>query len=103
MPQFDVYRNPRGGTTYPLVVDVQADLFAQLDSRVVAPMSPRERYTAPVLERAMPVVVVDGREYTIVVPLMAAIAKNTLGKPVGTLASRRADVIAALDLLLAGS
>jgi len=34
MAQFDVYSNPRASGSYPLVVDVQSELFAQLDSRV---------------------------------------------------------------------
>lgn len=67
------------------------------------PLSPRDRYSAPVLARAIPIVLVDGSEYAMIVPAMAAIAKGTLGKPVGSLASRRADILAALDLLLAGS
>ncbi len=103
MAQFDVYRNPRGGTVYPLVVDVQSELFAQLESRVVVPMSLRDRYPAPILARAIPIVTVEGREYAMVVPAMAAIAKSTLGKSLGSLATRRADILVALDLLLEGS
>ena len=103
MAQFDLYKNPRASKTYPLVVDVQAELFAQLESRVVVPLSPRDRYPAPVLARAMPLVSVDGEDYALVVPAMAAIARNTLGKPVGSLARHRTDILAALDLLLARS
>jgi toxin CcdB len=102
MPQFDVYRNPRGGT-YPLVLDVQADLLAQLDTRVVVPMAPRERYAAELLRRATPVATVAGTEYVLVVPLLAAVARSALGKPVGSLASRRADLMSALDLMFTGS
>ena len=38
-----------------------------------------------------------------IVPLLAAVSRSILHKSVGSLASRRADVIAALDLLLTGS
>lgn len=103
MAQFDLYRNPRGAAPYPLLLDVQSDLFAQLDTRVVVPLSPRDRYSAPLIGRAIPLVTVRGREYALVVPLLAAVAKNILGKPAGSLSDRRADIIAALDLLLAGS
>lgn len=103
MAQFDVYRNPRGGHAYPLVVDVQSDVFKQLDSRVVVPLAPRERYATPLLARMIPIVVVEGREYALVVPALAAIARNTLGAPVSSLAARRSEIIAALDLLIAGS
>jgi toxin CcdB len=103
MAQFDVYKNPRSGSAYPLVVDVQSDVFGQLDSRVVVPLSPRERYTAPLLTRMIPIVVVEGRDYALVVPLLAAIARNTLGPVVTSLATRRFEIIAAIDLLIAGS
>jgi hypothetical protein len=42
MPQFDVLRSSRGGT-YPLVIDVQAELHARLATRVVVPLITRPR------------------------------------------------------------
>ncbi|WP_366145348.1 CcdB family protein [Candidatus Accumulibacter sp. ACC007] len=41
MPQFAVYRNPNPETTadYPLLLDVQSDLIAELGTRVVVPIS----------------------------------------------------------------
>jgi toxin CcdB len=101
MAQFDVYRNTGGGI-YPLVVDVQADLLSQLATRVVVPMTRRDRYPTP-LARATPIARVEGLEYVLVVPLLAAVASSTLGKPIASLVVRRADVIAALDLVFTGS
>jgi toxin CcdB len=102
MAQFDVYRNSRSGG-YPLLIDLQADLFAQLETRVVAPLLPRGHHVGPLPTRAIPIVVVKGHEYVVNVPLLAAISKANLGKAIGSLADRRADLIAALDLLLTGS
>jgi toxin CcdB len=102
MPQFDVLRNPRGGA-YPLVVDVQADLHGRLATRVVVPLTPRTRYTAQPITRLQPLVKVRGEEYVAVVPMIAAVPRASLGEIVGSLAGRRADLIAALDLLITGS
>jgi toxin CcdB len=102
MPQFDVFRNPRRGP-YPLLVDLQSDLLAQLETRIVAPLAPRDRYPAAPPVRLAPLATVDGIEHVIVVPLAAAVHRSILGKPVGSLASRRAELIAALDLLFTGA
>lgn len=102
MPQFDVLRNPRG-STYPLVVDVQAEMHARLATRVVVPLIARPRYGAQPITRLQPLVKVGGEEYVAVFPLIAAVPKSTLGEVVGSLASRRADLIAALDLLITGA
>jgi len=102
MAQFDVLRNPRGGA-YPLVVNVQAELHERLATRVVVPLTPRARYAAQPITRLQPLVKVRGEEYVAVVPMIAAVPKASLGERVGTLASRRADLIAALDLLVTGS
>ena len=102
MAQFDIYKNPRGGT-YPLLLDVQADVMTQLETRVVVPLVPRDRYKVPPIGRAIPVATFAGAEYVLVVPLLAAIPKTSLAKPIGALVSRRAAVVTALDLLFAGS
>ena len=102
MAQFDVYRNPRRGT-YPLLLDVQADVMAQLATRIVVPLAERDRYDRAPMTRTSPIVTIDSHEYIAVVPLLAAIAKSALGPKIGSLASRRADLIHAIDRLVAGS
>ena len=102
MAQFDVHRNPGRGP-YTFVVDVQADMLAQLDTRVVVPMITKARYAGAPLRRLDPIVTFERSEYVIVVQLLATVPRAVLGSAVGSLASRRADLIAAFDLLLTGS
>jgi toxin CcdB len=102
MAQFDVLKNVRGGA-YPLVVDVQDDLHRRLATRVVVPLTPRSRYAAQPMTRLQPLVKVRGEEYVAVVPMLAAVPRTTLGEIVGSLASQRAALIGALDLLITGS
>ena len=84
------------------MVDVQAELHGRLATRVV-PLTPRSRYGAAPISRLAPLVKVRGEEYVIVVPMIAAVPRSSLGEVVGSLAPRRADMLAALDLLITGN
>lgn len=101
MAQFDVFRNPRRGV-FPLLLDVQADLLARLSTCVVVPMARVAKYGAPPIARLNPTARVGGVDYILVVQDLAAVPRSVLGARVGSLGSRRADVVAALDLLLTG-
>ena len=101
MAQFDV-RKDRKGKLYPLLLDVQADLLAQLDTRTVVPLAPRRRYPATPIRRLNPVVRFRGVEYVAVFQELAAISTSELGEVEGTLAAHRADFVSALDLLFTG-
>lgn len=101
MAQFDVFRNPRRGA-FPLLLDVQADLLSDLATRVVVPMAPKKTWAAARLSRVNPTATVERVEYVLVFQEMAAIPGSVLGEPVASLASRRTDLIAALDVLFTG-
>lgn len=101
MAQFDVHRNPRGGA-FPLLLDVQADLLSALATRVVVPLARARRWTSKPLTVLNPIVVVRRVDYVLVFQELAAIPTAALGRPVGSLASRREELIAALDLLFTG-
>lgn len=101
MAQFDVFRNPRRGA-FPLLLDVQADLLSDLATRVVVPMAPRKSWAAARLSRLNPVAMVARVEYVLVFQEMAAVPVTMLGEPVASLAARRVDLVAALDVLFTG-
>jgi toxin CcdB len=84
---------------YPLLVDVQADVLARLERRIVVPMVIRKKYNAKPITRLNPVVAIDGTDYVLLFQDLAAIPTSALGEPIGSLAGRRDDLIAALDLL----
>lgn len=101
MAQFDVHRNPRGGR-YPLLLDVQAELLASLATRVVVPLT-RARTLGKPITHLNPVVTINGVDHIAVFQELAAIPTTALGDRVASLAARRSDIIAALDLLLTGA
>lgn len=102
MPQFDLHKNPRGGA-YPLLLDVQADVLERLATRVVVPLTTSKRYGGKPISRLNPTVVLGGIEYVLVFQELAAIPAASLGERVGSLAARRAELIAALDLVFTGA
>jgi toxin CcdB len=101
MAQFDVFKNPRGGT-YPLLVDVQADVLSRLERRVVVPLVPRKKYGAKPISKLNPMTTIAGVEYVLVFQDLAAVPVTALGERVTSLADRRVDLVGAIDLLFTG-
>jgi len=101
MPQFDVFENKRGNA-YPLLVDVQADVLASLATRVVVPLMTSKRYGSKLITRLNPIAVIEGVEYVMVFQELAAIPAASLTEPIASLAHRRAELIAAVDLIFTG-
>jgi len=102
MKQFDLYRNtnPRTSEVIPLLLDVQSDLLASLNTRMVIPLSRAKGLTG--INRLMPEVSVGDETLLLLTPQMAGIARRELGEPVGSLAHLRLEIIAAIDLLISG-
>ena len=95
-----MHENPRGGD-YPLLLNVQSDLLARLATRVVVPLTPRER-GGPSLSRLNPTATIGGVEYLLVFQEMAAVPASVLGDAIASLAPRRTELVAAIDLLFTG-
>ena len=100
--QFDIYANPRAGD-YPLLLDIQADLLSSLATRVVVPLMKRKRLGRAHLTRLNPIIAVEGTEYAALFQEMAAIPRAALGARVASMADRRVEFVAAIDLLLTGT
>lgn len=105
MSQFDVYRNRNPATRelYPLLVDIQADLLADLQTRVVIPLTQARPLVKLPLAILMPIIRVAGEAYVLVTPELAAIAKSALGARVANIDGQRDTIISALDLLVTGA
>ncbi len=103
MAQFDVHRNADPGSRkrYPLLLDVQADILESLGTRVVVPLS-EVGGQSPTISRLMPVFEVDGRRVAMHTAELAGVARKALGPKVESLASRRREIVAALDVIISG-
>jgi toxin CcdB len=104
MPQLTVYRNPnpRSKSDVPYLVDVQSDLLADLNTRVVIPLFLKKVIRAKPIKGLTPEFEVEGRKVLLMTPQLAGVAVKELGEPAGTLKQHRAEVLAALDLLITG-
>jgi toxin CcdB len=104
MARFDVYANigDRAGST-PYLVNVQSDLLSDLESCVVIPLRrvdffPRVKIAA----QLTPVILIDGEQFLLETPKMAAVPRRILGVPVLSLAAEHERITAAMDFLFQG-
>ena len=100
MARFDVHEY---GGTIPLVLDVQADLLSDLNTRMVVPLVPLTGAEREVLPRLKPVIAVGGKDYVMVTTDMAAVPLTALGKRVTNIEEPYRDmIIEAVDFLFQG-
>ncbi|HEV2443235.1 MAG TPA: CcdB family protein [Steroidobacteraceae bacterium] len=104
MAQFTVYRNKnaRSKVIFPLLVDVQAELLDDLQTRVVIPLTRAAALTKKPVDRLMPILKLEDEAYVLMTPQLAGIASKELGAASGTLAEHRDVILAAMDFLLTG-
>lgn len=98
MARFDVYLNPEGAG---YLLDVQADLLDHLNTRVVVPLLPQAAAPSPA-RTLNPVFQLEGETVVMVTQFLAAIPAPVLKVPRASLAPRRNEITAALDLLFQG-
>jgi toxin CcdB len=103
MPQFDVYPNPDPQTKlrFPLLLDVQSDLLSDLHSRVVIPLCVVRREDDRI-EKLLPQLQVNERDYVLMTPQLAGVSSKLLGRKVANIAPCRGEILAALDFLIVG-
>jgi toxin CcdB len=100
MARLDVHPMPgAGGRAY--VIDVQADLLSQINTRAVVPLLPL-REAPPQVRALNPVFDIGGEPYLMVTQAIAAVPVRALQRPVASLAERCDEVTRALDMLLVG-
>lgn len=93
-------RDDRTGNI-PFLIDVQADLLSDLETRVVVPLV-REAAFGRRASRLHPLFTVEGQQVVMATHLLAAVRRGTLGSPLGSLLDQRNAIIAAIDVLWTG-
>jgi toxin CcdB len=104
MPQFSVYKNknPKSKSAYPYLVDVQSDLLADLQTRVVVPLTKLTAIRKKSIKNLTPVVNVEGVKHLLLIPQLAGISIVELSQPIGDITAHREEIVAALDFLITG-
>ena len=101
--QHDVYANPLpvARRAYPFVAVLQSDLAETGRDRTVAFLAPR-RTMAAVVGRLMPVIVIRGEEYVLLIPSLTSIRSADLHDVVDNIGAHRDRIGEALDWLFFG-
>jgi toxin CcdB len=98
MPRFDVYR---GRDSMRFLLDVQSDHLDSLPTRVVVPLA-SPGGPLPPFGDLIPALTVDGEAVVMLTPLLSAVPRRTLGRPIGNLLDQADDITRALNILLTG-
>jgi toxin CcdB len=103
MARFDVRTNLNRASRerVPYLLELQTDLLAGLDTRLVAPLMPAARFGPPA-SRLNPVVRIGSRNFVMDTALIAGVPANQLGDRVASLVERSSEVLGALDFLVSG-
>lgn len=104
MARFDVYRNSGAhAADTPYLLDVQSNLLAELETRIVVPMRRRDRFPLVRLPSNLtPVFMVEGVECILETPKLAAVPLKILKSPIESLVVSQFEIVAALDFLFHG-
>ncbi len=100
MARFDFYEYNPAHTPY--VLDVQADFFEHLKTRIVIPLRPYSKNSKESGDRLKPTVTIKGKKYLLMTPDMASIHISNLGKKAGSLKDDHFTIIDSIDFLLQG-
>ena len=103
MAQLDVYRNPADveDDELPYVLDVQSDLLAHLNVRIVVPLV-RADVVDPPLPGLNPRFLVEDRTVVMATTLIGGLPARALRDPVASLAGHRHEIVGAIDMLITG-
>jgi toxin CcdB len=100
--QCDVHRNADDDTgQIPYLLDIQANLLADLQTRVVVPLI-RANSFGRRATRLHPQFTIDGQTVVMATHLVAAVRKQTLGGAIASLQDERDIVLNAIDVLWSG-
>jgi toxin CcdB len=85
----------------PFLMDLQADLLADLETRVVVPLI-RQSAFGRRASRLHPVFTIEGQQVVMATHLLAAVRRGSLGSQLASLLDQREAIIAAIDVLWSG-
>lgn len=97
MPRFDVF--DLGGV---LALDVQPDLLAGMQTRIVAPLKPATGHPVESVQPLMPTLRVRSKTYVMSTAELTAVPCSRLGKPLANLDDQKRAIIDALDFMVHG-
>jgi toxin CcdB len=103
MRQFDIVENGNSDSQrqVPYLLVLQAPLFDELTTRVVAPLIPVKVFGIP-LAHLTPVISVADESFVVSMAEIAGVPLAALGPKIDSVLDSRPDIISALDFLFTG-
>ena len=103
MRQFDIVENANPGSKrqVPYLLVLQAPLFDELTTRVVAPLIPAKSFGEP-LAHLTPVISVADESFVVSMAEIAGVPVAALGPKIDSVSDSRLEIISALDFLFTG-
>jgi toxin CcdB len=103
MRQFDIVENANSVSKrhVPYLLVLQAPLFDELTTRVVAPLIPAKRFGKP-LAHLTPVISVADKSFVVSMAEIAGVPLTALGPKIDSVVESRLEIISALDFLFIG-
>ena len=104
MAQFDVFENPivAARRAYPFVIALQSDFAPNARDQIVAPVVPRQSLPE-IAGRLTPIIALDGSDLVVLVPSLTGVRSQDLPARHSSAASRRGELLAAIDYLFFGA
>ncbi|MBN2735623.1 MAG: CcdB family protein [Spirochaetales bacterium] len=104
MAQYQVYENlsPNSKKVYPYLIDVQATILNDLETRIVIPLATKEKFGKGIVKNLNPIIKINKKDYVLLTQQMAGIPCNQIGSSVCDCLSIRQDVLSAIDFLITG-
>jgi toxin CcdB len=101
--QFDIVENANPGSKrqVPYLLVLQAPLFDELTTRVVAPLIPAKAFGEP-LAHLTPVISVANKSFVVSMAELAGVPLAALGPKIDSISDSRLEIISALDFLFTG-
>ncbi|HAC59016.1 CcdB family protein [Parvibaculum sp.] len=104
MAALDIHANPEPRTrgAMPYVIELQANLLSDLNTRLVAPLAPARLYKGAI-PHLNPVIDIAGEPHVLLTHQMAALpARLFAAPPVANAEEHRYEIVAAVDFLVTG-
>lgn len=104
MSQFDVYINPskKSREAYPFIINIQNALISDITTRIVIPLGKINHFRNEQMDGLTPLIEYEDTQYILLTPQIASMPSRLLKHPVGSVASLRDDIIAAIDFAITG-
>jgi toxin CcdB len=104
MAQFDIHvnKNGPGKSDAPFLMDLQSEPVYVLETRIVAPLRKETEHFDKMISKIHISIEVENIRYIAFISELAAIPVSMIGDKISNAARKRAEIIAAIDLLFTG-